>query len=86
MSDSLIQFPAPFTIKAMGRYEEGFELLVFEILQKHVPGLVRGAMRRKRSRGGTYMAVSITFQAESMEQLDEIYRELSRHGKVLMVL
>lgn len=70
----------------MGRYEEDFEVLVFEIVQKHAPGLERSAVRRKRSRGGTYMAVSITFQAESMEQLDAIYRELSGHQKVLMVL
>jgi putative lipoic acid-binding regulatory protein len=79
-------FPCSFPIKAMGRAEEGFDLMIFEIVRRHSPGLGEAAVRSRLSTGGRYMAVTVTIEAMSQAQLDAIYRELSSHERVMMAL
>ena len=38
------------------------------------------------SANGKYLAVTVTFTATSQEQLDALYRELSQHSRVVMLL
>ena len=33
-----LYFPCSFPIKAMGRAEEGFDLMIFGIVRRHSPG------------------------------------------------
>ena len=42
--------------------------------------------RSRPSRDGNYLSLTVTIQAQSREQLDAIYRALSAHELVLMVL
>jgi len=84
--DALFQFPSAFSIKVMGLAAPDFDALVVEIVRRHVPGLGEGAVRVRPSSGGKYLAVTVSFQAESRAQLDDLYRELSGHPRVLMSL
>jgi len=86
MTESLLEFPCSFPLKAIGRDSEGFEAFVVEIVRKHVPNLEVGATTSRLSNGGKYLAVTITFTAESQAQLDALYGELGRHERVVMVL
>ena len=43
-------------------------------------------MRTRASRGGRYLAVTVTVRAQSRDQLDDIYRALSAHERVLFAL
>ena len=79
-------FPCSFPIKAMGRAEEGFDLMIFGIVRRHSPGLGEAAVKSRLSTGGRYMAVTVTIEAMSQGQLDAIYRELSSHERVMMAL
>jgi uncharacterized protein len=79
-------FPCSFPIKAMGRAEEGFDLMIFGIVRRHSPELAESAVKSRLSTGGWYMAVTVTIEAMSQEQLDAIYRELSSHERVMMAL
>jgi hypothetical protein len=45
-------FPCSFPIKAMGRAEEGFELMIFGIVRRHSPGLGEAAAKSRLSTGG----------------------------------
>jgi hypothetical protein len=83
---SLLRFPCDFPIKAMGRAAPGFDSLVAGIVRRHVPALGEGAVSVRGSRGGNYVAVTVTVQAESQAQLDAIYRDLSACPDVLMSL
>jgi len=58
---------------------------VISVVQTHVPLSARTVTTRP-SQGGKYLAVTVTFVAESREQLDAIYQELSGHKRVLMAL
>lgn len=79
-------FPCRFPIKALGPAEAGFDRLVVNIVRKHAPDLSEGAVKRRQSRAGQYVAVTVTVLAESRQQLDNIYLDLTAHDKVIMAL
>ena len=84
--DSPLQFPCDFPIKVMGKAAEDFDALVVSLVRRHVADLAEGAVQLRPSSGGRYVSVTVTIQATSREQLDNLYRELSAHERVLMVL
>ena len=84
--ESALQFPCDFPLKVMGRASPGFDELVVEIVLRHVGEVSEGAVSLRASSNGNYLSVTVTVQAESQDQLDNLYRELSGHERVLMVL
>jgi len=83
---SLFNFPCAFPIKAMGWHADDFDALVVGIVRKHAPDLQDTSIEKRYSRGGRYVSVTVTIQARSREQLDNIYQELAANGQVLMAL
>lgn len=83
--EDLLEFPCSFPLKALGKGADDFEDLVLSILQRHVATLDDGCVTSRRSKQGKYLAVTVTFVAESKVQLEAIYRELGSHERVLMV-
>lgn len=86
MTKNAIEFPCQFPIKIMGLADLEFEGIVVAILNQYVPDLGEGAIIIKQSAGGKYISMTATIRARSQEQLDNLYRALSSHPKVLMVL
>ncbi|MBU0501278.1 MAG: DUF493 domain-containing protein [Gammaproteobacteria bacterium] len=82
----ILSFPCEIMVKAMGLAEEGFELLVVQLVRVHAPNLGENAVTSRPSSGGKYLSVSVRVQAESRVQMDAIYRDLSAHHRVLMAL
>ncbi len=70
----------------MGLADENFDALVVEIVVRHVGDITEGAVAVRPSRNGKYLAVTVTFEAQDQGQLDDLYRELTAHDKVMMVL
>ncbi len=81
-----LEFPCEFPLKVIGINDDGFDELSIEIVQRHVPSLDRGAISQKVSGGGKYRSVSFIFIAESREQMNELYRELTACERVKWVL
>ncbi len=87
MSDTeIFDFPCAFPIKVMGRQSDEFASLVTELVERHVDDLAPDAVSVRESSKGAYLAVTVTVTARSREQLDNIYRELTGHELILMVL
>ena len=87
MSDeSLIKYPCRFPIKVMGAKVEGFVQAIVRVAQQFDPGFDEASVELRDSRGGNYMGITITVTATSREQLDELYRTLSTHPIVKVVL
>ena len=59
---------------------------VVGIVSSHVGDINEGAVAVRASRNGKYVSVTVTFEARNQEQLDALYRELSGHERILMVL
>ncbi len=83
---SLIEYPSAFPIKVMGAQVEGFEDAVVAVALAHDPGFDRSTVERRPSSGGKYLGLTITVTATSREQLDALYRALSGHPMVKVVL
>lgn len=84
--ETLLEFPCDFPIKIMGRDSAEFQALARSLVEKHTGPLADKAIVSSLSRNGTFVSVTITVVAESQEQLDNIYRELTAHDDVLMAL
>ncbi len=79
-------FPCRFPIKVMGRADPGFKPLVIDIIRRHAPDLEDTAVSIRKSRGGTWVSVTVVIQAVSRAQLDAIYRDLTADDRVVWAL
>lgn len=70
----------------MGHNTDDFQAFVLAVVQKYVQGLTMDAASSHLSKEGRFISVTVTILAESREQLDTIYQELSAHERVLMML
>jgi putative lipoic acid-binding regulatory protein len=59
---------------------------VLGIVQKHAGAIAAANIEERPSKDGNYLSVTYTFEAQSREQLDALYRELTSCEKVLIVL
>jgi putative lipoic acid-binding regulatory protein len=85
-SDTLFQFPCDFPLKVMGRRTDDFRSIVLGIVQKHAGPIAPHNIEERPSASGSYLSLTCTFTAHSKQQLDELYRELTAHERVMVVL
>ncbi|MEY4654323.1 MAG: hypothetical protein RI884_2904 [Pseudomonadota bacterium] len=85
-ADSLIEYPCRFPIKVMGAKVAGFVEAVTAVAAAFDPGFDAAGIELRDSKGGNYLGITITITATSREQLDELYRTLSTHPMVRVVL
>jgi putative lipoic acid-binding regulatory protein len=86
MTDTLLKFPCDFPLKVMGRRSDDFRSIVLGIVQKHAGPVAPDRIEERPSKDGNYLSLTCTFSAQSREQLDALYRELTSHEKVMVVL
>jgi uncharacterized protein len=84
--ESLIEYPSRFPIKVMGAKAEGFVHAVTMIAKQFDPTFDASTVELRDSKAGNYLGITITITATSREQLDELYRTLSTHPMVKVVL
>ena len=82
----LIAYPSAFPIKVMGAAVEGFEAEIVAVARHFDPGFDVTTIERRTSGAGNYLGLTITITATSRAQLDDIYRTLSTHPMVRVVL
>lgn len=83
---SLIQYPCAFPIKVMGVKNDHLVATITHIALQFDPAFDASTMALRPSKGGNYLGVTITINATSRAQLDELYRTLSTHPLVKVVL
>ncbi len=85
-TDSLITYPSLFPIKVMGEKVEALLPAVTQVARMLDPSFDERTIELRESKGGRYLGITITVTATSREQLDELYRTLSTHPLVKVVL
>ena len=84
---TLLEFPCEFPIKIMGARVDDFAQVVLEVVLTHAPDFdPASGMQMRPSAKGNYLAITCTVTATSQQQLDALYRELSSHPMVKVVL
>jgi len=84
--ETLLTFPCAFPIKMMGRDTQDFRDAARSLVEKHTGPLGDETIKSAMSRNGNFVSITITVQAQSQQQLDDIYRDVSSHEAVLMAL
>jgi hypothetical protein len=84
--ETLLEFPCDFPIKIMGRESTDFRKLARALVEKHTGPIAEDAIKNALSRNGSFVSVTITVIAQSQQQLDDIYHEITSHEDVLMAL
>ena len=85
-TDSLIEYPCDFPIKVMGEKVDGFIEAMLVIVRHFDPEWNDSRLTQRSSSAGKYLGLTLTIKATSREQLDELYRTLSTHPMVKVVL
>ena len=85
-ADSLIEYPSRFPIKVMGAKVDGFVAAIANIALQFDPGFDETCIELRDSSSGKYLGITLVVTATSRQQLDDLYRALSSHPMVKVVL
>ena len=83
---SLIEYPTQFPIKVMGANVEGFVDAMVHVAKVFDAHFDAGTVEQRPSKAGNYMGLTLSVHVTSREQLDELYRTLTTHPMVKIVL
>ena len=84
--ESLIEYPSQFPIKVLGLKVDGLVAAITHVAHQFDPAFDASTIELRESKGGKYLGVTVTITATSREQLDELYRTLSSHPMLKVVL
>jgi len=85
-TESLLQFPCDLPVKVFGRNADDFRRAALSIVERHFGELGTENVSEQLSRRESYSSLTIVVRAESREQIDALYRELTSSADILMVL
>jgi putative lipoic acid-binding regulatory protein len=85
-NDEIMEFPCVFPVKIMGRDDPTFRAAAMSIIERHAGPVDESRVRSRTSRDGNFLALTVTIEARSREQLDAIYEALSGHDDIIMAL
>lgn len=85
LTASLIDFPCAFPLKIMGKTQPGFAQAVIDVVRRHAPDFDPATVEMRPSRENNYLSITTTINAQSQQQLDDLYRELCDHPMVQLV-
>lgn len=84
--ETLLTFPCSFPIKVMGERRDDFAQTILSAVE-HLSGpLQADQVEIRSSRTSKYLSVTLIVEAQSKAQLDDIYRTLTSHPMVKLVL
>ena len=83
---SLIEYPSLFPIKVMGKNHPDFAQALTELVLRFDEHFDAATVEMRPSKNGNYMGLTFTVKATSREQLDDLYRALTGHPMVKVVL
>lgn len=83
---TLLDYPNRFPLKVFGKQSDDFEGIVLALIKARCPQAEHIEVRRRSSKGGKYLALTLTFTVYSQKQLEEIYQDLYDCEQVVMSL
>jgi len=85
-NDSLIEYPCDFPIKVFGAAQPDFAQAIATVVRAHDNGFNAATIEMRNSSNARYISLTCTVRATSRAQLDALYRDLTSHPMVKMVL
>jgi uncharacterized protein len=85
-ADELFDFPCDFPIKVMGKSNPEFQDTIVDVLRGFDSEFDASRVETRPSSGGNYTGLTCTVRAQNRAHLDDIYRALTGHPMVKVVL
>jgi len=85
-ADALFNFPCDFPIKVMGKTHPEFQDTIVTVIRQFDGEFDVTRIETRPSSGGNYTGLTVTVRAQSRAHLDDIYRALTGHPMVRIVL
>lgn len=85
-NESLFEFPCDFPIKIMGKSHPEFAKTIVTVVRQFDNEVDATRVETRPSSGGNYTGLTVTVRATSRAHLDDIYRALTGHPMVKVVL
>jgi hypothetical protein len=82
----LLEYPNLYPLKVFGNQGDDFEETVLQLVRTRCPQAEHIDVRRRPSKGGKYLALTLTFTVYTQQQLQEIYQDLYECEQVVMSL
>ncbi|MEM5775600.1 MAG: DUF493 domain-containing protein [Anaerolineaceae bacterium] len=86
MDEFELIFPREYAIKVIGVDENDFESFVRRVITAHIPDLLPESFSTRSSSRNNYLSVSVSFIAESRDQLQTLYQALGADERVKLIL
>jgi putative lipoic acid-binding regulatory protein len=86
MKAPTLEFPCAYPLKVMGRDSAEFRATARTIVERHAGPVPDSGVLARASSEGNFVALTFSITAESREQLDALYRELTSCPEVLVAL
>ncbi|KTC65878.1 hypothetical protein Lade_0536 [Legionella adelaidensis] len=83
---SLIEFPCDFQIKIIGTNHAQFVEEILALAKKHFADVNTTSIKTNVSKNSNYLSITLTVHALNKPSLDALYRDLTSHPDVKMVL
>ncbi|MGI9261767.1 MAG: YbeD family protein [Woeseiaceae bacterium] len=84
--ETLLEFPCRFPIKMMGRDGDNFRQVAVDLVELHTGKIPEDSITESMSSKGNFLSITVTIDAESQQQLDNIYQALCDHEEILVAL
>lgn len=84
--EKLLEFPAVFPMKVIGQRVDGFAQRISELVLAHVPDFDPASIEIRVSAKGSYLSLTVTPTVQDRVQLEGLYRALSEHPLVRIIL
>lgn len=81
-----LEYPCDYPLKIVGKHSDSLESMVLELVKQHLDESHAVHSKQNPSKKKNYLSITITFQAQSREQLETIYQCLYDSPHVLMTL
>lgn len=83
---TLLEFPCDFPLKIMGNNHPEMSATIAAVVITHAPDFDETTIELRESSKGNYLSLTCTVRATSQAQLDDLYRALTSHPMVKVVL
>jgi putative lipoic acid-binding regulatory protein len=83
---ALLEYPNRYPLKVFGKPADDFEAVVLNLVRARCPQAEHIEVRKRSSRGGKYVALTLTFTVYTQQQIEDIYSDLYECEQVVMSL
>ena len=84
--ESLLSFPCELPVKVLGRNDAVFREAAWSIVRTHYEQIDEDHVTEQQSRQNSYLSLTFVVYAQSRDEVDALYRQLTASDDIMLVL